>query len=148
MWELDNKGWALKNWCLQITVLKKTLESPLDSKGIKPVSHRGNQSWIFIGRTETEFFQYFAEMLRLSLQHFGHLMQRADPLEKSLILEKIKGRSGRGQQWTRWLDDITDSMDMSLSNDCSMIEQTLGDGEGQGSLVYCSPWGHKESDTT
>ena len=75
-------------------------------------------------------------------------MQRADPLEKSLILEKIKGRSGRGQQWTRWLDDITESMDMNLSNDCSMIEQTLGDGEGQGSLVYCSPWGHKESDTT
>ena len=80
-------------------------------------------------------------------------MQRADPLEKSLILEKIKGRSGRGQQWTRWLDDITESMDMNLSNDCSMIEKSYKelapvDGMcfitgGDGLRSVASGWGLK-----
>ena len=76
----------------------------------------------------------------LKLQYFGHLMQRVDSLEKILMLGKIEGRRRRGQQRMRWLDGITDSMDE--------FEQTPGDGDGQGSLACCSPWGHKESDMT
>ena len=79
-------------------------------------------------------------MLKLKLQYFGHLMQRTDSLEKTLILGKIKGGRRRGWQRMRWLDGITDSMDM--------IEQTLGVGDGQGSLACCSPWDCKESDMT
>ena len=79
-------------------------------------------------------------MLRLKLQHFGHLMQRADSLEKTLMLGKTEGRRRRGRQRMRWLDGITDSMDMT--------EQTPRDSEGQGSLACCSPWSHKESDMT
>ena len=79
-------------------------------------------------------------MLKLKLQYFGHLMQRADSLEKTLMLGKIEGWRRRGQQRMRWLDGITDSMDV--------FEQAPGDGEGQRSLVYYSPWGHKESDIT
>ena len=97
MWELDHKeGWVLKNWCFWIVVLERTLESPLDSKVIQPVLPKGN--------------------LMLKLQHFGHLMQRTDSLEKTLMLGKIEGRRRRGQQRMRWLDSITNSMDMSLSN--------------------------------
>ena len=79
-------------------------------------------------------------MLKLKLQYFGHLMQRADSFEKTLMLGKIEGRRRRGQQRMRWLHGITDSMDIGLSK--------LGIGDGQGGLVYCSPWGHKESDMT
>ena len=79
-------------------------------------------------------------MLKLELQYFGHLMQRADSLKKTLMLGKTEGRRIRWLQNMRWLDGITDSMDMSLSK--------LGDSEGQGSLGCYSPWGHKESDTT
>ena len=78
-------------------------------------------------------------MLKLKLQYFGRLMQRADSLEKTLMMGKIEGGRRRGRQRMSWLDGITDSMDMSLSR--------LGNG-GQGSLVCCSPWGCKESDTT
>ena len=80
-------------------------------------------------------------MLNLKLQYFGHLMRRVDSLEKALMLGKIEGRRRRGRQRMRWLDGITNSMDIEL-------EQALGDGEGLRSLVCCSPWGHKESDTT
>ena len=79
-------------------------------------------------------------MLKLKLQYLGSLIQRADSLEKTLMLGKIEGKRRRGQQRTRWLDGITDSIDMS--------EQTPGDCEGQGSLACWSPWGRKESDTT
>ena len=79
-------------------------------------------------------------MLKLKLAYFGHLMRTDDSLEKSLMLGKIEGRRRRGHQRMRWLDSITDSMDMSLSK--------LGVSEGQGSLVCCSPWGQKESDMT
>ena len=77
-------------------MLEKTLESPLDGKDIQPVHPQGDQSWV------------------LKLQYFGHLMQRADSFEKTLMLGKIEGRRRRGQQRMRWLDGITDSMDMGL----------------------------------
>ena len=106
MWELDHKEvLALKNWCFQIVVLEKTLESSLDSKKIKPVNPKGNQYWIFTGRTDAE----------ADIQYFGHLMQRTDSFEKTLMLGKIEGRRRRGRQRMRWLDGITDSMDMSLN---------------------------------
>ena len=85
-------------------VLEKTLESPLDCKEIQPVHPKGDQSWIFTGRTDTE----------AEIPIFGHLMQRADSLEKTLMLGQIEGRRRREQQKMRWLDGITDSMDMGL----------------------------------
>ena len=104
MWELDHKeGWMLKNWGFWTLVLEKTLENSLESK--ETVNPKGNQPWIFIGRTD----------VKLKLQYFGHLMWRANSLEKTLILGKIEGRRRRGQQRMKWLDDITDSMDMSLN---------------------------------
>ena len=80
-------------------------KSPLDCKEIKPVHPKGDRSWVFTGRTDVE----------AELQYFGHLMQRADSSEKTLMLRKIEGRRRRGRQRMRWLDGITDSMDMSLS---------------------------------
>ena len=81
-------------------------------------------------------------MLKLKLQYFGHLMRRTDSFEKTLMLEKIEGGSRRGRQGMRWLDGITDSMDVGLSK----LQVLVGDG--QGGLVCCSPWGCKESDMT
>ena len=105
MWELDYKeSWAPKNWCFWTVVLEKTLENPLDCKEIQPVHPKGDQSWVFIGRTDAE-----AETPIL-----GHLMQRADSLEKTLMLGGIGGRRRRGRQRMRWLDGITDSMHMGL----------------------------------
>ena len=86
-------------------VLEKTLESPLDSKEIQPVNPKGNQAWIFIEKTDVE----------AETQYFGHLMRRGDSFEKTLMLWKIEGERRRGQQRMRWLDGITDSMDMNLS---------------------------------
>ena len=85
-------------------VLEKTLESPLDCKEIHPVHPKGDQSWVFIGRTDVE----------AELQYFGHLMQRGDSLEKTLMLGMIEGRRRMGRQRIRWWDGITNSMDMSL----------------------------------
>ena len=84
-------------------VLEKTPESPLDCKEIQPVHSKEDQSWVSI-RTD----------VKLKLQYFGHLMQSADSLEMTLMLGKIEGKRRRGQQRMRWLDGITDSMDMSL----------------------------------
>ena len=86
-------------------VLEKTLESPLDCKEIQPVHPEGDQSWVSLEGL----------MLKLKLQYFGHLMQRVDSLEKTLMLGGIGGRRRRGKQRMRWLDGITDSMGMSLS---------------------------------
>ena len=106
MWEVDYKeSWALKNWRFWIVVLEKTLESSLDSKEIKPVNPKGNQ------------FEYSLEglMLKLKFQYSGHLMWTTDSFEKTLMLGKIEGGRRKGWQRMRWLDGITDSMDMSLS---------------------------------
>ena len=103
--ELDYKeSSAQKNWCFWTVVLEKTLKSPLGCKEIKPVNPKGNQSWICIGKTDAK-----AETPIL-----WPPLQRTNSLEKTLILGKIEGRR-RGQQRMRWLDGITDSMDMSLS---------------------------------
>ena len=86
-------------------VLEKTLESPLDCKEIQPVHSKGDQSWVF----------FEGMMLKLKLQSFGHLMRRVDSLEKILMLGGIGGRTRRGRHRMRWLDGITESMDVSLS---------------------------------
>ena len=101
-----------KNWCFWTMVLEKTLESPLDCKEIQPVHPQGNRSWMLLEGL----------MLKLKLQHFGHLMKRADLLEKTLMLGKNEGRRRRRQQRMRWLDDNTDSMDMSLSKLQKMVK--------------------------
>jgi len=137
MWELDHKeGWELMNRCFQTVELEKTLESPLDGMEIKPVNPKGNQSWIFIGRTDAE-----AEA------PIGHLMWRADPLEKTqLIGMDPNARKDWGQEekgvaedemvgWHHWLNGHE-------------FEQTPGDTEGQGSLACWSWWGCKELDMT
>ena len=80
-------------------VLEKTLESPLDCEEIQPVHSKGDQSWVFLGRTDFE----------AEIQYFGHLMGRADSFEKALMLGKTEGRRRRGQQRMKWLDDITNS---------------------------------------
>ena len=107
MWELDcEESWAPKNWCFWTVVPGKTLESPLDCKEIQIVHCRGDQSWVFIGGTDAE-----AETPVL-----WPLMWRVDTLEKTLMLGGIEGRRrGRGRQRMRWLDGITDSMDVGLS---------------------------------
>ena len=102
MWELGHKeGWVLKNWCLWTVVLEKTLESPL---------RRSNQSNLKEINPE-----YSLEGLMLKLQYLGHLMRTANSLEKTLMLGKTEGRKRRGWQRMRWLDGITDSMEISLS---------------------------------
>ena len=124
MWELDYKeSWVLKNWCFWTVVLEKTLESPLGCKEIQPVHPKGDQSWVFIGRT----------MLKMKLQYFGHLMRRTDSFEKTLILGKIEGRKWRRWQrirWHHWLNPHG-------------FRWTLGVGDGQGGLVCCCSLGRR-----
>ena len=110
-------------------VLEKTLERPLGCKEIQQVHPKGDESWVFIGRTDVE----------AKLQYFGHLMPRANSLVKILMLGKIEGRRKR-QQRVRWLDGTTDSMAMSLSKLQEMMKDRV-------SLVCFCPWSHRESDT-
>ena len=106
MWELDcEEGWAPKNWCFWSVVLEKTLESPLDCK-------RSSQ---YILKEISPGISFEGMMLRLKLQYFGHLMRRVDSLEKTLMLGGNEGRRRRGWQRLSWLDGITDSMDVILS---------------------------------
>ena len=130
MWNLDHKeGWGSKNWCFWIVVLEMALESPLDSKEIQLVNPKRNQPWILEG-------------LMLKFQYFGHLMWRADSLEKTLMPGKIEGRRRRGKQRMRWLGSITDCCPWQE------FEQALGDIQGQRSLAFCSSRDHKDWDMT
>ena len=104
MWELDYKeSWAPKNWCFWTAVLEKTLDSPLDCKEIKPVKPQGNQPWIFTGRTDAEAPILWPPGVKNWL------------IWKDLMLGKIQGGTRMGRQRIRWLDGITNTMDMSLN---------------------------------
>ena len=127
MWQLDHKeGWVPKNWCFQIVVLEKTLESPLDSKGIKPVHPKGNQPWILIARSDAE-----AEALILWPPAAKNWLTGKDPdagqdwrqTEKGTTEDEVVG-------WHHWLD-------------AREFDHALGVVDGEGRLACCSPWGHK-----
>ena len=121
---------ALKNWCFQTVVLEKTLESPLDYKEIQPVHPKGNQSWIFFGRT----------MLKLKLQYFGHLIKELTPWKRPWCWERLKaGAEGDNRGWVVGWHHRLDGHE---------FQQALWVGDGQGSLACCSPWAHKELETT
>ena len=127
MWELNHKeDWALKNGCFQTVVLEKPLESPLDSKEIKQVNPKRNKTWKFIRRTDAE-----AEAPILWPPNVRSRLIGRDPDAGKDWGQKEKGTTG----WHHQLNGHE-------------FEQTPGDSEGQGSLVCCSPWGHKKSDTT
>ena len=130
MWELDHKeSWVPKNWCFWTVVLEKTLENPLVCKEIKPVNHKGNQSWIFIGRTHAK-----AETPMLW-----------PPDAKNWLIWKD---SDAGKDWRQEEKGMSKKEMVGLHHrlDRHEFEQAPGAGDGQGSLACCSPWGRKESD--
>ena len=128
MWEFNHKeGWVLKNWCFWIVVLEKTLESPLDSKEIKPVNPKGNKPWITIGRIDAE-----AEAPIVRPPDVKNWLTGKDPDDgKDWRQEEKRETEDEMVGWHHWLNGHE-------------FEQTLGHSKGQGSLA----WGHKESDTT
>ena len=123
MWEMDHQeGWALKNWCFWTVVLEKTLESPLDGKEIKPVNQKVNESGIFIGSTDVEYF--------------GHMMQRAASLKDP----------DAGKDWRQEEKGTTeDEMVGCHTNSIGMFEQALGDDERQGSLAVLPSMGSQRA---
>ena len=132
MWELDYKeSWEPRNWCFWTVVLEKTLESPLDCKEIQPVHPKGDQSWIFIGRTDAE-----AETLIFWSPDVKNWLIRKDPAagkdwrqeEKGMMEDETAG-------WHHWLNGHE-------------FEQAPAVGDPQGRLACCSPWGHKGLNTT
>ena len=132
MWELDHKeSWALKYWCFGTVVLKKTLESPLDSKEIKPVNPKGNHSWIFIGRTDVK-----AETPIFWPPNVKNWLFGKDPDARKDLRQQEKGMSE--DEMVGWHHQL----------DGHEFEQAPRVGDGQGSLACCSPWGFKESDMT
>ena len=132
MWELDSKeSWALKNWCFWTVVLEEILESPLDCKKIQPVPPEGDQSWVFIGRTDAE-----AETQLLWPPDAKNWLIWKDPDAGKDWRQEEKGTTEDEMcGWHHWLNGHES-------------EWTPGVGDGQGGLTCCSPWSHKESDTT
>ena len=130
MWEMDHKeSWALKNWCFWTVVLEKTLESPLDCKEIKPVHPKGNQSWIFIRRIDAE-----TEAPIFWPPDAKSWLIRKDPDAGKDRRQQEKGTTEDEMiGWHHWLN-------------AHEFEQPPGDGEGEGSLACCSPWGRRQSD--
>ena len=133
MWESDYKKiWVPKNQCFWTVVLEKTLESPLDCKKIKPVNPKRNQSWMFIGRTDADW-SWNSNTLATWFEELTHgkrpwCWERLKAEEKGTTEDEMVG-------WHHWFNGHE-------------FEQAPGVGDGQGSLVCCSPWGHKELDTT
>ena len=129
-WGMDHKeDWAPKTWCFQIVVLEKILNSPLDSKEIKSVNPKGNQPWIFSGRTDAEVLILWP------------------PDAKSILIGKdLDFEKDWEQEEKRAAEDEMAGWHHRLN--AHEFEQTPGDSEGQGSLACCSPWGHKELNTT
>ena len=129
IWELDHKeSWVSKNWCFQILLLEKALESPLDSKEIKPVNLKRTQRWIFTGRMVPK------------LQNFGHLMQRADSLEKTVMLERLRAGGEVGsREWDGWMASLTQ---------WSWVWMYSRKEWRTENLVCCNLWGHKQLDMT
>ena len=132
MWDLDHKeSWASKNLCFSTVVLEKALESPLDWKEIKPIQPKGNQPWIFNGRTDAEAEVPILWPPDVKSWHIGK-----DPdASKDWGPEETGATEDEMVEWHHWLNGLE-------------FEQTLGDSEGHGSVSCCSSWGHKESDTT
>ena len=130
VWELDHKkGWVLKNWCFQVVVLEKTLESPLDCKEIKPVNPKGNPPWIFIGKTDTEApILWPPDAKSWLIGKDPDVGENWGQEEKVVTEDEMTG-------WHYWFNGHN-------------FQQATGDSEGQGSLVCCSPSGYKELDMT
>ena len=132
MWELDHKeGWSLKNWCFQIVMLEKTLETPLDNKEIKLVSPKGNQPWMLIGRTDAE--------------------AEAPVLWPPDVKSQLIGKDlAIGKDWGQEEKGVTEGEVFGWHHQLNSheFEQAPGDGEIQGGLACCSPRGCKESDMT